>query len=179
MKVCANCKKEFKAWYIDENKRRWDLRRRKYCLDCNPFGKRLFWRGKNVVLNNFRNAKKTFICQTCGRSYTVKTRNLECISCRNKKSRKERKAKAYELLGNKCLVCGYNNCLEALDLHHVNEDDKKFTFDRSWGLSWEDIEKEIKKCVLLCCRCHRELHAGQIQIQTGLDNGGKQTIVIT
>ncbi len=26
--------------------------------------------------------------------------------------------------------------------------------------SWEMIEKELKKCVLLCCRCHREVHDG-------------------
>lgn len=25
---------------------------------------------------------------------------------------------------------------------------------------WNSILDEISKCVLLCCRCHRELHAG-------------------
>ena len=24
----------------------------------------------------------------------------------------------------------------------------------------EKIKKEVDKCMLLCCRCHRELHAG-------------------
>lgn len=60
--------------------------------------------------------------------------------------------------GGKCQRCGYNAYLGALDFHHINSDEKDFTVgNRDFKLK-ECIE-EIKKCVMICSNCHRELHA--------------------
>ena len=159
MKICKNCGKEFKRMYRDENGKRIDLRIRKYCLACNPFGERRFWGEKRVNKKN-RFQKKERTCKICGKIFCHSAHNLECTTCRNKRIRKERKVKAYEMLGGKCKICGYDKCVDALDLHHMDEKNKKLTFAGSWCLSWETLEKELKKCILVCCRCHREIHAG-------------------
>lgn len=57
-------------------------------------------------------------------------------------------------------MCGYSKCKEALDFHHVNPNEKDFNISGSHSRSWEKIELELKKCVLLCANCHREIHSG-------------------
>ena len=67
---------------------------------------------------------------------------------------------ALEYKGNKCEICGYDKCSEALDFHHNNPNEKDFTIsDRNLILDWIEIKKELDKCSLLCANCHRELHA--------------------
>ena len=68
------------------------------------------------------------------------------------------KKRAVRILGNKCSKCGYNKHLAALDFHHcLGEKDISLgnLLMRKWS---EKIEKEIRKCILLCANCHRELH---------------------
>lgn len=67
--------------------------------------------------------------------------------------------RAVAYLGGRCCICGYNACLEAFDLHHVDPQEKDFNVSEH-VTSFEAILPEIKKCELLCCRCHRETHAG-------------------
>ena len=46
-----------------------------------------------------------------------------------------------------------------MDFHHLDPAEKDFTIsDRM--TSFEAIKKELAKTVLLCCRCHREVHDG-------------------
>ena len=67
--------------------------------------------------------------------------------------------KAVAFLGGCCAICRYDGCLEAFDFHHVDPLTKDFVISSSMT-SWKAIEDELRKCVLLCCRCHREVHAG-------------------
>jgi len=60
-------------------------------------------------------------------------------------------------LSKGCKICGYNKCAGALDFHHSN-DDKEFTIGSYSIMNLERIEREIKKCVVLCRNCHAELH---------------------
>lgn len=68
---------------------------------------------------------------------------------------------AVKLKGGKCCKCGYDKCIEALDLHHpqdmVKTDSPTELF--RYAKKWEDIEKEINECELVCANCHREIHA--------------------
>lgn len=72
---------------------------------------------------------------------------------------------AREYKGGKCMICGYNRCLEALDFHHRDPREKDFGLsDKGITRSWEKTKKEVDKCVLICANCHREIHAGITQL---------------
>lgn len=59
----------------------------------------------------------------------------------------------------KCEYCGYNRCYEALDFHHKDLKEKEFNIGHSFFKKGkEKILEEIKKCIVLCSNCHRELH---------------------
>ena len=65
-----------------------------------------------------------------------------------------------EYKGSKCEKCGYNKCSEALEFHHKNPEEKDFNLsDRNLILDWQEIKKELDKCILVCANCHREIHA--------------------
>ncbi len=67
--------------------------------------------------------------------------------------------------GGKCVICGYDKSVEALEFHHIDEKKKLFGISGQ-GLtrSWERVRKEADKCILLCANCHRELHAKIVQL---------------
>lgn len=74
------------------------------------------------------------------------------------KRRKMVRQKALEYKGGKCSRCGYDRCLDALEFHHI---DGRKDFGLSQGSltrSWERVEKELQKCILICANCHREEH---------------------
>jgi len=77
----------------------------------------------------------------------------------NKKERiRERKRQLIGLLGGKCQTCGYNMCPTALDFHHKDSRKENSVSALLHKVSKEKILKEVKKCILLCANCHRELH---------------------
>lgn len=76
------------------------------------------------------------------------------------KRRKTMRKKVVDYKGGKCILCGYDACINALDLHHRIADQKEFGISAGgFSRSWERIRKEADKCVLLCANCHREIHA--------------------
>lgn len=81
----------------------------------------------------------------------------ECYNEKRKAKRNELKKRAVAALGGKCQCCGYDRCLSALEFHHL--DPKEKDFELSGKMSWERIELELKKCVLLCSNCHKEAHS--------------------
>jgi hypothetical protein len=66
----------------------------------------------------------------------------------------------------KYVECGYSKCVEALEFHHVDPKTKERAISRMQNYSKEAIQKEIEKCILLCCLCHREFHAGIRKLTT-------------
>ena len=74
--------------------------------------------------------------------------------------RKKTKIKIIEGFGGSCNKCGYTACGQAFDVHHIDPNEKEFGISNIYKSprAWKKIVAELKKCILLCCRCHRELH---------------------
>lgn len=72
--------------------------------------------------------------------------------------RREIRRMVIDYLGGCCKVCGYNKCLAALEVHHIDPTTKLFGLSRGSTRNWERTKLEADKCVLLCANCHRELH---------------------
>ncbi|MDP3995845.1 MAG: hypothetical protein Q8P74_01195 [bacterium] len=81
------------------------------------------------------------------------------------KRRKKIREMAIEYKGGRCVLCGYDKCIQALDFHHIGGKGKDFGIsDKGYTRSWERVKKEIDKCILVCANCHRELHVGIKQL---------------
>jgi uncharacterized OB-fold protein len=75
--------------------------------------------------------------------------------------RQRRKKLALEAFGNRCGICGYDKCPQALDFHHLDPTQKDFSLSTTGVTrSWTKTVPELRKCVCLCSNCHREVHAG-------------------
>lgn len=83
-----------------------------------------------------------------------------------KKWRRETKKRMIDSMGGECQLCGYNKCQEALELHHINPDEKELSFGaiRANPKAWLKIVEELKKCILLCSNCHKEVHYGIVKM---------------
>lgn len=115
------------------------------------------------------NVSKT--CMKCGKEFypkkQAKTRRY-CYDCvpegtalTGAGAHRIIKQWALEYKGNKCELCGYDRCKEALDFHHINPEEKDFSLsDRDIKLNWQEIKTELDKCILICSNCHREIHSG-------------------
>lgn len=86
----------------------------------------------------------------------------------DKKKNWRKKAREYLAIafGGKCTICGYDKTISALDYHHINPQDKDSALSVAMrnGYAWHKIIVEARKCTILCCRCHREIHAGVTQL---------------
>ena len=74
------------------------------------------------------------------------------------KSRNKRKEEMVYVMGDYCQICGYNKCIKALEFHHINPKEKDFNFNKAESKSWTITCEELKKCILVCANCHREIH---------------------
>lgn len=82
------------------------------------------------------------------------------------KRRRKIKEMAVEYKGGKCVFCGYNRCIGALEFHHLNPDEKDFNIASTGTTrSWEKVKKELDKCICVCANCHREIHNGIISTE--------------
>ncbi len=81
----------------------------------------------------------------------------------------KRKLKAVAYKGGKCEVCGYDKYHGALDFHHLNPDEKDYSWRKLRLKSWEDITKELDKCICVCANCHREIHGSVDQLDRSAD----------
>ncbi len=148
-----------------------NLSRRKYCLDCSPFGAHRTRHPDHETLPTSK------ACKRCGEHREqkdfYKRRNGSalhsyCIECSKQEALERQhklKLKAIEYLGGCCQNCGYNRCPAAMDFHHLDPNQKDFSIGQASKTSFEKIKSELDKCALLCSRCHREVEAGFIELQ--------------
>lgn len=113
------------------------------------------------------------ICQKCGKEFVIKPfayNRSYCYDCvpdgDTPKTGSEMRAIIKKWVVDEkdgaCIICGYNKCLDALEFHHLNPNEKEFNIsDRQLKYSdWPLIKTEIEKGVLVCSNCHKEIHAG-------------------
>lgn len=73
--------------------------------------------------------------------------------------RRSLKQQAIDYLGGKCCICGYDRCNAALDFHHRDPKTKEFAISgKGLTRSWDSLRVELDKCMLVCNRCHAEIH---------------------
>lgn len=116
---------------------------------------------RNIIVENLTWSKHTSI------DYEERRRkkNVEKVS----KRRQKLKNMAVEYKGGKCFICGYDRCIAALEFHHINPDEKDFMISKDgYTRSWENVKKELNKCVCVCANCHREIHNGIIDLKNYL-----------
>lgn len=65
--------------------------------------------------------------------------------------RKNIRLKILQKLGNVCSSCGSSF---ALEVNHIDRKQKTSTIASMYDSKWETIEEELKKCNLLCKKCH-------------------------
>lgn len=110
----------------------------------------LYWSNHKYSANNTYTKKK-------------KKNNSQAVS----KRRRKLKEMSVEYKGGKCKNCGYDYYIGALEFHHINPEEKDFSISAAGTTkSWENIKKELDKCICLCSNCHKEVHAGLIDIKT-------------
>lgn len=151
--ICKSCGNKVPA-YIKVDGKEKNMCSRRHCVDCVPFGE-----------SRKRKREDSLVCTQCNRAYPYSrarrngaTQKL-CNSCVVKNRQHRLKDQAMAMLGGACALCGYSKCRSALDFHHKDTSEKEFNIGAKWNHSWETIEREVRKCVLLCCRCHAEVHA--------------------
>ncbi len=114
------------------------------------------------------------ICDICGANFETKSSTrIYCYECSGDSTRsiyatrkhqktilrRSMKLQGIKILGGKCCRCGYNKCIDALEFHHLNPEEKEFKLGSGNTMSWQDYKKELLKCILVCSNCHKEIHS--------------------
>ncbi len=106
-------------------------------------------------------------CKMCKREKDKERYTGETVS-KNRERVRVRAQKHYDKIveiksSTGCLICSEREpcCLE---FHHLDPNEKEFEVAKNPSRSWENIESEMKKCIVVCSNCHRKIHAGIIQL---------------
>lgn len=110
----------------------------------------------------------TRVCSSCQEELTAdnfykKGNRLQamCKSCFNSYcvSRwRNRKLEAIEKMGGVCADCNGKFHFSVYDFHHLDPNEKEFSWNKMRLVSDKKLYKELSKCVLLCSNCHRIRH---------------------
>jgi predicted transcriptional regulator len=142
-------------------------------LNCSQSNVRYWLRKLKLKTDSnwYLDKKEIKFCPSCKTDKDIKNFYKRCrggqvayckICSRNQATKRQRalKIKCIEYKGGKCNKCDYNDCIAAMDFHHKVPGEKDFCISQyRKALFTENIKKELDKCELLCCRCHRELHS--------------------
>lgn len=84
----------------------------------------------------------------------------QCENVERKESFDKILLEVYPIL--ECQLCGYSRCIEALEFHHKDSSEKDFNISqaRTSRRNRSVVLSELKKCILVCANCHREIHYG-------------------
>ena len=91
--------------------------------------KDIYSKKEKIMDIEYRVCKKHGITEFTFSTYDNKWKCKKCSIDSVTKRRRELKHKLVEYKGGKCEKCGYNKCIGALEFHHINEDEKSFSFN--------------------------------------------------
>ncbi|HET6549899.1 MAG TPA: helix-turn-helix domain-containing protein [Solirubrobacter sp.] len=102
--------------------------------------------------------------------------HYRCARC-NTAAVSERRRRVKELLvaeaGGRCITCGFDAYVGALQFHHRDPSTKAFEVSRQGVTrSLQRLRSEAKKCVLLCANCHAMVEAGLLHLPQPADDRG-------
>lgn len=87
-----------------------------------------------------------------------------CKRCRSdgiSRHRRRLKETLVAEAGGRCMICGYDRSLAALEFHHLDPLEKRLGISANGlTLSLDAVRAEAAKCVLLCSNCHAEVENG-------------------
>lgn len=93
----------------------------------------------------FRPLEKRWRCRKCAVESVVKVH-------------RNRKLDLVKMFGGKCVICGYDKYVGALQFHHKDPKEKSFGISQGYQrLSLDKLIEEAKKCILICANCHAEI----------------------
>lgn len=117
------------------------------------------------------------ICPVCGNAKPISEYNSNgrtpngtpkikpmCKLCETLGKKVAAKNMLTSLVDMKCVNCGYDTCVSAIEFHHIDPTSKEFNIGSKRVANVDLIKSEITKCVILCANCHREHHAGLLDI---------------
>lgn len=158
MPNCKKCETFFPLRVVIDGKERL-LAKRKYCLQCSPFGQH-----NTKQLHALSRLAPEKSCAQCQRVFVwdraAGHRGNLCNTCVQRRRRTMFSDLITSEMGNSCWVCGYSKSRAAMHLHHVDPSLKSFAVGGSEGRSVESVRAELQKCALLCANCHAEVHEG-------------------
>jgi len=140
MRNCLKCNNKIPfSMVIDGKVRKFD--KRKYCLDCSPFGSH---NTRSLQNDDTRVVMK--ICKICEREYQGGHRQHKdkCGRCYSLAYRTKTKERAIEYKGGACSVCGYKKYIGSLHFHHVYPETKSFNIGEMYGVSDNAVNKWCK-----------------------------------
>lgn len=91
---------------------------------------------------------------------------------RHEKAARQKKM-ALALLGGKCVKCGTD---ENLQFDHIDPSTKRFHILQQITGNWAEIEKEIRKCQLLCYACHKGKSAAETTERNAIIFSGERSV---
>lgn len=100
------------------------------------------------------------------RNMAVKRRHIDRIS----EHRRKIKRKAVDYSGGKCIKCGYDKSVAAMDFHHLDPTKKDFQISGGKSIGWDKIRAELDKTILICKNCHSEHHNGEWDVTQDIIN---------
>ena len=179
MPKCTKCENSFPNRITIENKVH-NINKRKYCLDCSPFGlhntkqlhiiiplNTIFCPKCKLYLPEIEfnwkimNVKRQCNCKHCQCAYTKEhyKNNPQPYKNRARKRAKVGAARILEYLKtHPCIDCGETDPV-VLEFDHLENKEFTLTSKRARSLKNESWLIEVAKCEIRCSNCHKKRHA--------------------
>lgn len=120
---------------------------------------------KNFNKNKARKDGLSSYCNECQKEYSKYhyNTNKQTYFKKNYKYHK----KKIEFINRYKQMCGCKLCGEkrywVLDFHHQSKNKEFHVTSDGRSYSFDKVKEEIRKCIVLCSNCHRDLHYKEIK----------------